>query len=263
MPHKFNTSRRHKFAKKKYRVTNWCGYNESLRNRGDLTVWITGDARKHWAAPRRRSRGSQPRYSDLAITMCLTLGMVYRLPLRQTQGLIRSISKLMLLEISVPDFSTLSRRGRGLSLPARPKIKITDPVHLAIDSTGLKVFDEGEWLQSKYNVKAKRKRWRKLHLGLNLVTGDIVCSDLTLDDVGDPTVLPDLLNQIGTPVSRFIADGAYDGAPTSDLLKARFGEAVEIIIPPPKNAIPSPQSKCFPSLRDRHIVKIQTHGRMA
>ena len=114
-----------------------------------------------------------------------------------------------------------------------------------------------------YNVKAKRKRWRKLHLGLNLVTGDIVCSDLTLDDVGDPTVLPDLLNQIGTPVSRFIADGAYDGAPTSDLLKARFGEAVEIIIPPPKNAIPSPQSKCFPSLRDRHIVKIQTHGRMA
>ena len=195
--------------------------------------------------------------------MCLTLGMVYRLPLRQTQGLIRSISKLMLLEISVPDFSTLSRRGRGLSLPARPKIKITDPVHLAIDSTGLKVFDEGEWLQSKYNVKAKRKRWRKLHLGLNLVTGDIVCSDLTLDDVGDPTVLPDLLNQIGTPVSRFIADGAYDGAPTSDLLKARFGEAVEIITPPPKNAIPSPQSKCFPSLRDRHIVKIQTHGRMA
>ena len=193
MPHKFNTSRRHKFAKKKYRVTNWCGYNESLRNRGGLTVWITGDARKHWAAPRRRSRGGQPRYSDLAITMCLTLGMVYRLPLRQTQGLIRSISKLMLLEISVPDFSTLSRRGRGLSLPARPKIKITDPVHLAIDSTGLKVFDEGEWLQSKYNVKAKRKRWRKLHLGLNLVTGDIVCSDLTLDDVGDPTVLPDLL----------------------------------------------------------------------
>ena len=80
---------------------------------------------------------------------------------------------------------------------------------------------------------------------------------------GDPTVLPDLLNQIGTPVSRFIADGAYDGAPTSDLLKARFGEAVVIIIPPPKNAIPSPQSKCFPSLRDRHIVKIQTHGRMA
>ena len=126
----------------------------------------------------------------------------------------------MLLEISVPDFSTLSRRGRGLSLPARPKIKITDPVHLAIDSTGLKVFDEGEWLQSKYNVKAKRKRWRKLHLGLNLVTGDIVCSDLTLDDVGDPTVLPDLLNQIGTPVSRFIADGAYDGAPTSDLLNS-------------------------------------------
>ena len=153
--------------------------------------------------------------------MCLTLGMVYRLPLRQTQGLIRSISKLMLLEISVPDFSTLSRRGRGLSLPARPKIKITDPVHLAIDSTGLKVFDEGEWLQSKYNVKAKRKRWRKLHLGLNLVTGDIVCSDLTLDDVGDPTVLPDLLNQLCPKV-----DGAVKSCwPMACLYRSlRFGE---------------------------------------
>ena len=257
MPHKFNTSRRHKFAKKKYRVTNWCGYNESLRNRGDLTVWITGDARKHWAAPRRRSRGGQPRYSDLAITMCLTLGMVYRLPLRQTQGLIRSISKLMLLEISVPDFSTLSRRGRGLSLPARPKIKITDPVHLAIDSTGLKVFDEGEWLQSKYNVKAKRKRWRKLHLGLNLVTGDIVCSDLTLDDVGDPTVLPDLLNQIGTPVSRFIADGAYGGAPTSDLLKARFGEALKSLFLHRRTPFQARNPSVFPHFETDILLKFK------
>ena len=173
------------------------------------------------------------------------------------QGLIRSISKLMLLEISVPDFSTLSRRGRGLSLPARPKIKITDPVHLAIDSTGLKVFDEGEWLQSKYNVKAKRKRWRKLHLGLNLVTGDIVCSDLTLDDVGDPTVLPDLLNQIGTPVSRFIADGAYDGAPTSDLLKARFGEAVEIIIPPRRTPFQARNPSVFPHFETDILLKFK------
>lgn len=110
MPHKFNASRRHKFAKKKYRVTNWNVYNESLRNRGDLTVWITADAQKHWAAPRRGLRGGQPRYSDLAITMCLTLGMVYKLPLRQTQGLMRSISKLMRLKVPVPDFSTLSRR---------------------------------------------------------------------------------------------------------------------------------------------------------
>lgn len=77
MPHKFNASRRHKFAKKQYRVTNWAEYNEGLRNRGDLTIWIADDARNHRAAPQRGSRGGQPRYSDMAITMCLTLGKVY------------------------------------------------------------------------------------------------------------------------------------------------------------------------------------------
>ncbi len=115
MPHKFNARCRHKFAKKRYRVTNWREYYDSLRNLGDLTIWITGDAQKKWAAARRKSRGGQPKYSDLAIAMCLTLSMVYKLPLRQTQGLMRSISKLMQLEIPVPDFSTLSRRGHGLA----------------------------------------------------------------------------------------------------------------------------------------------------
>jgi len=262
MPHKFNTGRRHKFAKKRYRVTNWAEYNESLRNRGDLTIWITADARKYWLAPRRGLRGGQRLYSDLAIAMCLTLGMVYKLPLRQTQGLMRSISKLMQLEVSVPDFSTLSRRGPGLSLPVTPKAKRTDPVHLTIDSTGLKIFGEGEWLQAKHKTKVKRKKWRKLHLGLDLTTSEIICAELTLDSVGDTTALPRLLDQIGAPVSHFLADGAYDGTPTNTLLRARFGQTVEIIIPPPKNAALSPQSSHDPTLRDQRIVKIQTRGRM-
>lgn len=239
MPHKFNASRRHKFVKKQYRVTNWGAYNESLRNRGDLTVWISSDVQKHWIAPRCGSRGGQPRYSDLAITMCLTLGMVYRLPLRQTQGLMRSISKLMQLEVPVPDFSTLSRRGRDLSLPTRPKTKRIGTVHLVVDSTGLKIFGGGEWLQKKHKIKAARRRWRKLHLGLDLATGKIICADLTLDTVGDATALAGLLDQIDEPVSHFLADGAYDGKPTNDLLKVQFGAAVEIIIPPPRNAIQS------------------------
>jgi len=261
MPHKFNVRCRHKFAKKRYRVTNWREYNASLRNRGDLTIWITGDAQKKWAAARRKSRGGQAKYSDLAIAMCLTLGMVYKLPLRQTQGLMRSISKLMQLEIPVPDFSTLSRRGHGLSLPATPMTKRTDPVHLTIDSTGLKIFGKGEWLENKRKTKAKRKKWRKLHLGLDLVTGKIICSDLTKDNVGD-TALPRLLDQIDTPVSHFLADGAYDGTPTNTLLRARFGDTVEIIIPPPKNAALSPKSPHDPTLRDQRIIEIQTRGRM-
>jgi hypothetical protein len=109
----------------------------------------------------------------------------------------------------------------------------------------------------------KRKRWRKLHLGLDLVSGGIICADLTTDDVGDPTALPGRLNQITGPVVRFLADGAYDGAPTRDLLAARFGEMTEVIIPPPKNAVASPQSTLAPSARDRHIAEIETCGRLA
>jgi len=189
--------------------------------------------------------------------------MVYKLPLRQTQGLMRSIARLMKLDIPVPDYSTLWRRGKGLHLPAQPAAKRTGPVHLVVDSTGLKIFGEGEWLQSKHKAKAKRKSWRKLHLGLDLGTGDIVCACLTLDSIGDTTVLPELLDQIDAPVSRFLGDGAYDGVPTDNLLQARFGGTVEIIIPPPKNATHSPQSSHDPTFRDQHIAEIQTGGRMA
>ncbi len=132
-----------------------------------------------------------------------------------------------------------------------------------MDSTGLKISGEGEWLQRKHKTKITRKKWRKLHLGLNLATGEIICAELTLDSAGDTTALPELLDQIIEPVSRFLADGAYDGAPTDALLKARFGEPVEIIVPPPRNAIQSPQSRSELSFRDQHIAEIQTRGRIA
>lgn len=264
MPHKFNEDRRHKIAKQKFKVTNWSAYNESLRQRGDLTVWISDEALSHWSALRRTSRGGQPKYSDLAITMCLTLRVVYDQPLRQTQGLMRSIAKLVGVEIAVPDFSTLSRRGKGLVLPSRkPTTRPSGPVHLVVDSTGLKVFGEGEWLENKQKIKVKRKRWRKLHLGLDLASGELICSELTTDDVGDPTALPDLLDQIDGPVARFIADGAYDGSPTRGLLETRLGEIVAVIIPPPKTAVQGPQSALDPTVRDRHIAAIETNGRTA
>ena len=115
MPHKFNASRRHKFDKAQYRVINWAEYNESLRQRGDLTIWVSEEAQSVWSAPRRTSRGGQWRYSDLAIETCLTLRTTYRLALRQTQGLMGSIGTLMELDIRVPDYFTLSRRANGLS----------------------------------------------------------------------------------------------------------------------------------------------------
>jgi hypothetical protein len=122
MPHKFNADRRDKIAKQKHRLANWSEYNEGLRQRGDLTVWISEDALGLWSAPRRTTRGGQPHYSDLAIELCLTLGMVFHQPLRQTQGLMRSIAKLLGVVIAVPDFSTMSRRGNGLTLQTKPRV---------------------------------------------------------------------------------------------------------------------------------------------
>ena len=205
MPYKFNTDRRDKIPKQKHRVSNWAEYNEGLRNRGDLTVWISDASLGLWSAPPRTTRDGQRRYSDLAIELCLTLGIVFKQPLRQTQGFMRSISGLLGVDVTVPDFSTLSRRGNGLGLSAKSRHASDKPVHLVVDSTGLKVFGEGEWCEEKHKTKAKRKSWRKLHLGLDLVSGEIGCSDLAADDVGDPTGLPSLLDQIDGPVCLFLA----------------------------------------------------------
>lgn len=262
MPHKFNADHRDKIPKQKYRVTNWTAYNEGLRRRGDLTVWVCDTALDLWSAPQRTTRGGQSRYSDLAIELCLTLGLVFNQPLRQTQGLMRSIAKLLGVNISVPDFSTLLRRGSDLMLQPRPKSNSHEAMHLAVDSTGLKIFGEGEWCEEKHKNKAKRKSWRKLHLGLDLVSGEIICSDLTADDIGDPTALPDLLDQIDGPVDLFLADGAYDGGSTRDLLVERFGVSLEIVIPPPKNATFSSTMGQDPTVRDYHIAHIKAHGRM-
>ena len=120
-----------------------------------------------------------------------------------------------------------------------------------------------KWLEEKHKTKRKRRAWRKLHLGLDLISGEIVCSDLTTDDIGDPTALPDLLDQVAGPVDLFLADGAYDGKPTSDLLAARFGSTIEVTIPPSKNAVLSADVAQNPSIRDRHIADIRAHGRMA
>ncbi|WP_457811112.1 IS5 family transposase [Sinorhizobium meliloti] len=259
MPHKFNAARRDKIAKQKYQVTNWPAYNESLRQRGDLTIWVKDEALSLWTARRRTSRGGQAKYSDLAIMLCLTLRVVYGLALRQTQGLMRSVAALMGFDIAVPDFSTLSRRSKGLALPST-KSRATTSGPSGCRQHRLEGLRRGRVAGKQAQNQGQTQRWRKLHLGLNLVSGEIVCSDPTADDVGDPTALPGLLDQIGGPVEKFIADGAYDGTPTRDLLATRFGEIVEVIIPPPKTAVASPQSVLVPSVRDRHIAEIQTKG---
>ncbi|WP_244283690.1 IS5 family transposase [Pseudovibrio sp. Tun.PSC04-5.I4] len=262
MPFKANADRRHKFAKAKYKVTNWSKYNESLRRRGDVTVWIEESAAKAWFAPENQRRGRPAKFSELAIETCLQIRVVFGLALRQTQGFVRSVFHLMELVLPVPDFSTLSRRADGLKL-SKPKPRTnSEPVALVIDSTGVKIFGAGEWQETKHGTRIKRRTWRKIHLGLDLNTGEIVCSELTEDTVADPAVVPDLLDQVEGPVATFLGDGAYDGFTTRQEIAKRY-DGVEIIIPPPKTAIPGPQAATAPTARDRDILAIQKNGRMS
>ena len=240
-------------------MINWAEYNESLRQRGDLTIWVSDEAQNVWRAPRRTSRGGQRRYSDLAIETCLTLRTAYRLPLRQTQGLMGSIGTLMGLDIRVPDFSTLSRRANGLSI-ARKQDLCLSIWWSTVPASRSSAKGNG----SRRSIRpGEYRRWRKLHLGLDLSSGAIVCANLTHDDVGDSTALPGLLDQLDAPVTGFLADGAYDGAATRDLLRERYGETLDVVIPPPKNAVIRPQSARDPTVRDRHIAQIRSNGRMA
>ena len=257
MPHKFNADRRGKFPQAKYAVTNWPEYNEALRVRGDLTIWFEQGAAGKWPAPKRKTRGGQPRYSDFAIETCLTLGLIFHQPLRQTQGFVRSLLTLMGLDLPVPDFSTLSRRAMGLAVE-ETKPRSTGPITLIVDSTGLKIHRGSGWQEAKHGTGKTRKSWRKLHIGYDPVSGETVASLLTTDHVGDETALPELIAGIETPVARFLADGAYDGSAVMDCLDEAFGEEVEVIIPPPRTAVMGLNDR-----RDAHIEHIAEHGRMA
>ncbi|CAA9364758.1 MAG: Mobile element protein [uncultured Nocardioidaceae bacterium] len=174
MPFKANASRRRHIPEQRHRVTNWAEYDAGLRARGSLTVWSTPETIEAWRAEPRTGRGGQPRYSALAITTALTLRAVFRLALRQTEGLIGSILALLGLDLGVPDHSTLSRRAEALEVP-RPRCG-REPVHLLVDSTGVRLCGPGEWLEEKHGTK-RRRPWKKLHLATDADTGRIVASE--------------------------------------------------------------------------------------
>jgi hypothetical protein len=183
VPFKANATRRHHIPKQRHRVTNWAEYDAALRQRGSLTVWFSDEAIAAWRAEPRTTRGGQPHYSVLAIRTALTLRAVFRLALRQMEGLIGSILRLLGLDLAVPDRSTLSRRAETLEIP-KPYPSSREPVHLLVDSTGLWLCGPGEWLVEKHGTK-RRRAWRKLHIGVDAETGQILASELTPHDVDD------------------------------------------------------------------------------
>jgi len=152
--------------------------------------------------------GGQPIYSAIAIETGLALRLVFHQPLRRTEGLLRSIADVLGVDIAIPDHTTLSRRGGGLTILLK-RLDRAEPLHLLVDSTGLKIYGEGEWLDQKHGILSRR-RWRKLHLGIDAITHEIVASELTPDDVGDVSEMPPLFGQIDAEVASLTADGAYD-----------------------------------------------------
>jgi len=260
MPNKHNEKRRHHIPKMKFKVTNWAEYDASLRRRGSLTLWVTDEAIAGWQAAPRLTPGGQPFYSELAIETGLMLRLAFHLPLRQTEGLMASVFELMGVSLATPDHSTLSRRAMTMTSISKGCRLPDGPVHLLIDSTGLKVYGAGEWLQEKHGVKARRT-WRKLHLAVDADTGLVMASTLTANDVGDPSQVAPLLDQVNTGIGSVTADGAYDGAPTYDTIAARAGN-IPVIIPPPVTAVLSATADDHPSQRDQHITVIAARRRI-
>jgi hypothetical protein len=262
MPHKHNAARRHHIGKIKFKVTNWREYEAGLRQRGSLALWLTPAALWSWQAPKRTARGGQPLYSDLAVETALTLGLVFGLRLRQTEGLLSSVLKLMGLDLPVRDHTTLSRRAqtwRSISRPNDRSIAKAGPVHVLIDSTGLEVYGAAQWLEDKHGAKFRRG-WRKLHLAPDADSGDIIAYVMTDQDAGNDSQVEPLLDQIDAPIGQFMADGAYDGDPTYHTV-IRHSAGAAIVIPPRSNAVEQPDAG-LAAQRTHHTAAIKAMGRM-
>lgn len=220
-----------------YRITNWRKYNEALVSRGSLTLWLDEESLAAWNHANDEVRRGRPFvYSDAAVECLLTLREVFRLPYRQTEGLARSVIPLMGLEIPVPDYSSLAKRAGKLSIDLNV-VRRGGPIDLVVDSTGLKVFGEGEWKVRKHGA-GKHRTWRKLHLAINAKTQEIEAAVVSTNGHDADHAAP-LLKQIDRPIRSFRGDSAYDQWKVYGALADRN---IHGFIPP------------------RHNAKIKQHG---
>ena len=247
-------SKVHPRYKTKYRVANWAAYNRALVRRGDVTVWLSAEAIAGWTPRRSGRRGGQRRYSDLAIEAALTLRLLYHLPLRQAEGFLHALFGMMRLDLSAPDYTTLSRRSQHLRRRLRP-VPTDEGIHLVLDSTGLSIVGEGEWAAAKHGGRGRRG-WRKLHLGVDQ-SGVIRVHTLTEETGDDATTALDLLTAVEGPLVRVTADAAYDTVAVYETAGAR---GATVVVPPARTANVSGHGPRSPA-RDRTITLVKTLGR--
>jgi len=242
-----------------YRVKNWSEYDKALVQRGSITFWMSDDFEKTWRHTGEKQRGSQFDYSDQAILVMLTIKEVFHLTNRGVEGFVRSIFRMMKINLPVPDHTTLSKRGKDLKVNL-PK-KANQKLNIVMDSTGLKIYGEGEWKVRQHGV-SKRRTWRKLHIGADPEDGEIRAVILTENSISDDAAVEVLLEQIEQEIGEFAADGAYDKRKVYDCLNAHSPD-VKILIPPRKNARiwKHGNTKAERLKRDENLRSIRKHGR--
>ena len=242
-----------------YRVKNWSEYEKALVQRSSITFWLSDDFEEAWLYAGKKQRGSQFDYSEKAIEIMLTIKEVFHLTNRGVEGFVRSLFEMLNIHLRVPDHSTLSKRGKTLRVRL-PK-KTNKSLNLVLDSTGLKIYGEGEWKVRKHGY-SKHRTWRKLHVGANPDNGEIQVVVLTENSISDDAVVKQMLEQIEQTLLSCAADGAYDKRRVYEVLNAHSPE-VEILIPPRKNARiwQHANSKAERLKRDENLRYIRKHGR--
>jgi hypothetical protein len=243
-----------------YRIRNWSDYNRSLTNRGSLTFWISQDLIDNWLEDQLTGeRGSSPTYTDAAIQAMASIKFIFHQAGRQTSGLVASIFELMKVNLPVPDHSTLSRRMVGLEVELPLKTS-SNGRHIVVDSTGLKVYGEGEWKVRTHGV-SKRRTWRKLHLFVDAATGEIIVSGASGNDVSDGGMFVQMIEQTDQEIDQVSCDGAYDQKRVYEAIeKKKIGKAA---IPPQNNAKiwKHGNSTGKKLLRDENLRHIRRTGR--
>ena len=226
------TDQKKKAKKKKYKVRNWKAYNEMLVNRGRLMVHISPEALEGWVEIRTGEPGHQQQFSDTAIETVLSIQQYFRLPLRAAEGVVSRMLTSLGSTVKAPDYSTLCKRAKTLTVDIRVRERRSESIHLVVDSSGIKVYGEGEWKTRQHGI-SKRRTWKKIHLGFDADMGDVVAADVTHNDTHDSQVFPNLLQQVSEKITQVSNDGAYDTHDCYDAIAARGAKAV---IPPRKDA---------------------------
>lgn len=250
--------RRRGGPKKRYHIRNWPQYNEALKQRGSLEIWLSPEAQQAWYAAATGDPGAPAVYSDAAITCCLSVRKLCKLPLRQTQGFVRSVFTQTDVSLKSPDYTTLSRRGRFL-LVTLPKNARKKKVRISVDSSGVKVTGEGEWKVKKHGAD-KRRGWKKIHVFID-DDGEVRATEITDEDTADATMVESLLAQETATIDWFGGDGAYDKQRVYAELERR--EVAQVAIPPQKNARIWRHGNCAGPrhARDENLRQIRQRGR--